>query len=228
MDFFDQEIDLEQELRLELEKLDQIYLSDYDPHNTSQLSDRMFSPGGDGQKTSRLSYSAYELAEAEIEKEELHDKLQLLLSKTEEYDRQFLELNKINFELKSRNEQYQRENERLLHYIQELEENQKNNNQNSNNSSPTNNGLKQRTEEEFRQLEFKLAETRSKLARTQQAYDDLSLAKDSALIELEKERMIRLHVEKERDAYSAAYEQSLLHFEKWTTKAKTKSKFSLV
>lgn len=232
MEYFSQEVDLEHELRMELEKLDQIFLSDHhlDATNTSTISDRVFSPG-------RLSYSAYEYAEAEIEKEEMHDKLQLLLSKTEDYDAKLLEMNKMNLELKSRNDQYQRENERLLHYIKELEENQqKNSNQNGTITSSTalvstgnprnNENGKQRTEEEFRQLEFKLAETRSKLARTQQAYEDLSLAKDSALIELEKERMIRIHAERERDAYSAAYEQSLLHFEKWTAKSKGGSRFA--
>jgi hypothetical protein len=117
----------------------------------------------------------------------------------------------------------QRENERLLQRIAELET--------LNSSKSVHPFEKQssslRSDGEFRELEFKLAETRSKLARTQQAYDDLSLAKDSALIELEKERMIRVHVEKERDAYSAAYEQSLLHFERWSTKTKLTSKFAL-
>jgi septal ring factor EnvC (AmiA/AmiB activator) len=221
-----EELDLDQELRLELEKLDQIFLVDtYDKsHSSPQKGSSL---GLDGDCTpfnrSRLSQSAFELAEAEIEKEELHDKLQFLLSKTEDYDRQLLDVTNLNFELKSRNEQFQRENERLLQRIAELET--------LNSSKSVHPFEKQssslRSDGEFRELEFKLAETRSKLARTQQAYDDLSLAKDSALIELEKERMIRVHVEKERDAYSAAYEQSLLHFERWSTKTKLTSKFAL-
>jgi chromosome segregation ATPase len=221
-----EELDLDQELRLELEKLDQIFLADTagNSHSSPQKGSSL---GFDGDGTpfnrSRLSQSAFELAEAEIEKEELHDKLQFLLSKTEDYDRQLLDVTNLNFELKSRNEQFQRENERLLQRIAELETLHKSKSVHSLEKQP----ISLRSETEFRELEFKLAETRSKLARTQQAYDDLSLAKDSALIELEKERMIRLHVEKERDAYSAAYEQSLLHFEKWSTKTKPTSKFAL-
>lgn len=206
MNYGGDEVDFENELKLELEKLDQIFL-------TKVNSENITSPPPSASKN-----VSYEEVEADIEKEQLHDKLQMLLSRTDDYDKQILELTRINFELKSRNEQLQRENERLLHRISDLEQNQLTNNLAQSTSNSHNN-------EDFRHMEFKLAETRSKLARSQQAYDDLILAKDSALLELEKERMIRLHIEKERDAYSAAYEQSLLHFEKWATK--TKSRFSV-
>ena len=43
---------------------------------------------------------------------------------------------------------------------------------------------------------------------------DQILAKDLLHKELEKERLIRQHIEKERDAFSAAYEASIRHFEK--------------
>lgn len=206
MDFGGDEVDFDNELKLELEKLDQIFL-------TKVHSENIISPPPSASKN-----ISFEEVEADIEKEQLHDKLQILLSRTDDYDKQILELTRINFELKSRNEQLQRENERLLHRISDLEQNHQ-----LVQATTVHNGCS--NNEDFRQMEFKLAETRSKLARSQQAYDDLILAKDSALLELEKERMIRLHIEKERDAYSAAYEQSLLHFEKWATKSK--SRFSV-
>jgi hypothetical protein len=64
--------------------------------------------------------------------------------------------------------------------------------------------------------DFKVAEARSKLARALQNLDDLTLIKDFALKQLEQEKLTRIHVEKERDAYMAAYEASLTHFDKWS------------
>jgi hypothetical protein len=204
MNYDNFETDFDQELKLELEKLDQIFLSNHEPSLPTHLNNSRTSAGG-GQST-------LDELEADIEKEELHDKLQAVLSQAEDHSKQIMQLTGVNMELKSRNDQLQRETERLLQRIADLEQNQ----------APVDSPRSHRTEEEFRQVEFKLAETRSKLARSQQAFDDLVLAKDSALLELEKERMIRLHIEKERDAYSAAYEQSLNHFEKWTSKSKSR------
>jgi AmiR/NasT family two-component response regulator len=76
-----------------------------------------------------------------------------------------------------------------------------------------------------RDLEYKLGEARSKLARTQQSLEDQILARELVEKELEKERLMRMHSEKERDAYSAAYEASLKHFERWSkTKLTRESK----
>jgi hypothetical protein len=84
------------------------------------------------------------------------------------------------------------------------------------------------TLEDIETLELLLGETRAKLASALLRVDDLTLAKDFALRQLDYERMLRLSMEKERDAYSAAYEASLQHSEKWAKdKVKHQTLFSL-
>jgi len=204
----DLDLALENELRLELENLDRIFMETTANSNSNANSGSPYNNPGNSPNTkpSRLSYSAYDLAEAEIEKEELQDKLRLILSKTEEFDKEFMELNEINHELKSKNEKITCENLQLKDTIQELE--QKLTNEAS---------LKaQEKTHEYQQLEFRLAETKSVLAKYLQLYEDMAMTKEIAVVELEREKLHRIHVEKERDAYSAAYEASLQHFEKWS------------
>lgn len=193
------EADLETELKLELEKLDRIFLEE---------------SGNWSQDASNISFRdtshRYELAEAESEKEELQDKLRLLTFKNEEYDRQLLELHQSNLELKSVNGKLNRENESLLQRIKVLEEAEIRLSKASSNDAAEKN-----FEQQLIQMEFKLAETRAKLARSEQHLEDQLLAKDLILKEYEKEKNARVHVEKERDAYSAAYQSSLQQFEKW-------------
>lgn len=180
----------------ELENIEKIF-NDNNDNNDSNVENVL--PG-------RKSLSAYELAVAEGEKEELEDRLHELLSKTEEYDSKLLQLNHANIDLVSQNSRLALENSMLRLQLEEALCQQ------SSAARPSG----QHTEKEYQEMEYRLAETRSKLARALQTFDDLSLAKDFAVKQLEQERLARVHVEKERDAYSAAYEASLTHFDKWS------------
>lgn len=202
-------MDLEKELLQELEKFDVIFAAQEATANASDAA------AGKSSRLSRGTISTYELAAAESEKEELQDRLRVLLSKTEDYDQHLRALHEENLALRSANEQLFQENQQLNQSLASHEQHRQQ-------QRPESAG-EEVDIEDFRLLEFKLAETRSKLARTQQLYEDLHLAKEHALREMEQERISRVHVEKERDAYSAAYEASLQHFEKWT-KAKVKPK----
>lgn len=194
----------EAELWSEFEKIEQML-----DGKSVQSMDSMDpdSPGRKIRPSPLRSRSAYELAQAEGEKEILEDRLHELLSRTDEYNSQLISLTNTNVDLVSKNEKLTKENDELkaqLVALQKLKIDTESNN----------------TEERFRLVEFKLAETKSRLARTLQTFDDLTLAKDFALKELEQERLMRIHAEKERDAYCAAYEASLSHFDRWTSKAK--------
>lgn len=226
------DLDLEQELQLELAKLDQMFFSgdDSDPDEESQDHDHHSSVTSgsntfgksSGNKYDEAAQVAFELAEAEIEKEELQDKLRLLLSKTEDFDSQLMQLHTENQDLFMRYTQVIRENERLKQEAAEMRQEklqaqiaQRTAEAAAKSTEEEAANATARSGEDFEALEFKLAETRAKLARYQQNLEDLTLAKDFTVKELEKERMTRIHIEKERDAYSAAYEASLQHLNKW-------------
>lgn len=230
------DLDLEQELQLELAKLDQIFFSTTDSFDEEgqngmfSLQNRSVSYDFTSPPQSKV---AYELAEAEIEKEELQDQLRILLSKTEDFDAQLLQLHAENQDLFTRYSQVVRENERLK---QESGDNRQVPSLETpltpvpttlpQAASPTvreNPPVGMVSEQEYQALEFKLAETRAKLARYQQHLEDLSLAKEVTVKELEKERLLRMKAEKERDAYSMAYEMSLKKIDHWAqTKALAK------
>jgi hypothetical protein len=193
--------DLERNLWLELENIDRIFNDSIEQTIICHEENPKF----------RKSYTAYELAEAEGEKEQLEDRLHELLFKTEDYDAKLLELTQRNLDLIAENEKLFYDNKILNEQITDL-----------NLAKPDSAKCNVRNED-FRDMEFKLAETRSKLARTLHALDDLTLIKDFSLKQLEQEKLARIHVEKERDAYSAAYEASLTHFDKWSrSKSSTK------
>ena len=59
-----------------------------------------------------------------------------------------------------------------------------------------------------------------------QAYEDLLLSKEDLARDLEIERLKLSHVERERDAFSAAYETSLTHFDKWMVVRKNSRSFA--
>jgi chromosome segregation ATPase len=230
------EFDLEQELQLELAKLDQIFFS------TSESVDEDGQNGLFSSQNHSVSYDccspqqskvAYELAVAEIEKEELQDQLRILLSRTEDFDAQILQLHAENQNLFAQYSQVVRENERLkqessdvrnvlspetplIHVSSTLLQ--------AVTSAPRDTPpIGMISEKEYQALEFMLAETRAKLARYQQHFEDLSLAKENTVKELNKERSMRKRIEKERDAYSAAYEMSLKKIDHWAqTKALAK------
>lgn len=190
------ETDLEAEIRMELEKLEQIFSEKVNDTDDSRP---------------KLSYSVYEFADAEGEKEQMQDKLHLLLSKTEEFDTQLCEMTIINNELKAQNKSLEIDNQRLRCQLDALKA-----------TAVTKCGIDDPCAEagtnadSGQSLKEMLTDMQSKLSRSEQAYDDICVAKDAAIKEFERERMLRIHIEKERDAYSAAYEASLNHFEKWT------------
>jgi DNA repair exonuclease SbcCD ATPase subunit len=186
---------LESELRRQLEDLDNMV-------NGS---------GGEGGVVSRRdAQSIFDLASAEGEKEALHDRLATLLARSEDFESQQASLR----ELASRNEELLRENAVLRKFREDYIEQQ----QSAADVAATRSKSSEDLEERYKELEFTLAETRSKLARAQQAQDDHLLARELAEKRLDQEKVGRSHAEKERDAYAAAYEASLKHFERWSNR----------
>ena len=59
------------------------------------------------------------------------------------------------------------------------------------------------------------------------AFEDVQLSKEELTKELELQKLKINHVERERDAYSAAYEASLKHLEKWASGRKNSVSKSL-
>jgi hypothetical protein len=187
---------LESELRRQLEDLDNMV-------NGS---------GGEGGAVSRRdAQSIFDLASAEGEKEALHDRLATLLARSEDFESQQASLR----ELASRNEELLRENAVLRKFREDYIEQQQSA---ADDVAATRSKSSEDLEERYKELEFTLAETRSKLARAQQAQDDHLLARELAEKRLDQEKVGRSHAEKERDAYAAAYEASLKHFERWSNR----------
>ena len=154
--------------------------------------------------------SPYELAEAEGEKEALQDRLHLLLARSDDMEH---EMNAAKLRLQSlitANETLSRENENLRKIGSEV-------------SNPDDGGG---NTSEYNALEYKFAVTRSNLARAQQVAEDQVLAREVIERELHHEQRRREHAEKERDAYSSAYEASLKHFERWSEKKQQQTKLS--
>jgi len=168
--------------------------------------------GGEG-----LTVSLFELRQAEEEMGVLKARLDHLLSSSEESAQKEEDLRGQNIALQKRNETLEREIEELKRSAGAATVHPA-----IVSSSPERVGDDTNAEEaeqkRYNELEFKLAETRGLLARALQAQEDSQLARELAEKRLEQERSIRLHAEKERDAYSAAYEASLKHFEKWSEK----------
>lgn len=190
---------LENELRRQLEDLDNIV------------------GGYDGEAANKRDEgNLFEIAAAEGEKEALHDRLQTLLARSEDFESQ----QSVLRELTLRNEELLRENG-ILRKFREDYISDFNSRQYSLQAPDT---AMPDLEEKYKDLEFKLAEARSKLARAQQAQDDHLLARELAEKRLEQEKLGRSHAEKERDAYAAAYEASLKHFERWSEKKIGQSK----
>lgn len=152
---------LEQELRLELERFEHLFDEDIEEASVSNLN-------------ISNSLNAFELAEAEGEKEFLQDKLALTLSKSEEQEKLLVEAEFKISNLAKRNLTLQEENDTLRHemmqmsklsYLQSLKEDQ------GGGQSPIADTSKP-SAADYSALEYMLAETRSKLARAQQAHED--------------------------------------------------------
>ena len=183
---------LENELRRQLGEIDSIVQGEGEDGLAGRRG------GGD-------ALSVFEQATAEGEREALQDRLASLLARSEDFETQQSTLR----ELAARNEELQRENTLLKKFRDEYIEEQK-----VAAAAAANSDL----EERYKDLEFKLAEARSKLARAQQAQDDHLIAREASDKLLEREKQRSAHLEKERDAYAAAYEASLKHFERWSQK----------
>ena len=120
----------------------------------------------------------------------LQDKLHDLLARSEDFDRQMCRLQLEILELQRRNEYLTRENETL----------------GAKNSSAI-----------VPNTDVNLAEAIKKLNQMQKLCEDQTIAKDLAEKELAKEKQKRRLAQKERDSYSAAYEASLRHYDRWAS-----------
>jgi hypothetical protein len=110
-----------------------------------------------------IVYSAFEFAEAESEKEELEDKLNLLLSKTEEFSSQINKMNAINADLLNRNKELMGENERLLSEVGAEYSAEYAGHSSAGYSGNVNNSITNSTGS--RAMELLLSETRAKLGK---------------------------------------------------------------
>jgi len=197
------------------------HFQDHLPAHLATPISHTFSPVYASRVTSPLSQNTtpksttvltvYELAAMEAEKEQLQDRMQLFMAKLEESEAKLLAANRANADLQRTNHSLTKENQILKSRLQEIDVQHQLELLKRNKSST----------EDFSEVEFKLAETRAKLARSQQAYEDVIITKDELAKDLEFERSKVGHIERERDAYSAAYEASLKHFEKWAAVRKS-------
>jgi len=182
------ESELEEEIRLELERLEQIFNEETNIESTASSTKV---------KPNRVSYSAYEYAEAEGEKEELEDQLRSLVSKTDDYSAKIENLSTVNADLRRINEQLQIENARLRSAGVER----------PHAVDARNVGL-----ESYSvlcpgsiALEHLLAETRTKLLLVESAYQDLLKVRDLSLQELDKERALRINAGRKCVAYTCLF-----------------------
>jgi hypothetical protein len=189
------ESDLEEEIRAELERLEQIF------NDESQLES--VNLHGGSLKPNRVSYSAYEYAEAEGEKEELEDKLNQLLSKADDWKSQIEYVSRLNAGL-------QAENLRLVKENASLRQGASSTNGTANVIIPLAANAEYKIETDIEAdrvyecfgslsqgsiaLELLLAEARARTASAEAALRDTETVKDAALQELEKERLLRIHV----------------------------------
>ena len=222
------EFDLEAELQLELEKLDLIFQEStgvsasnsldsvalsHSVHNTPGK----FLQGGDDEE---LAAARYELAEAEIEKEDLEDKVQLLRMKLEQYDTEMLSLTQQNLELRKINDTIKKDNEELLlrlgdreHQLSQLSlqmTDQSHTEQHHHNASISSllgspgglsTGLGSDDKPSYEVLEMKVK--------------TLVITSEILLRDLQKEKALRTRAEKEKEAYQKALDRTMKKVEEW-------------
>ena len=174
------ETELEEEIRTELEKLEQMFHDDTRIESCSVVNSPNLKPN-------RVSYSAYEYAEAEGEKEELEDKLKLLITKTEDFSTQMEHMQSINADLQYRNNNLMAENGHLYNKIKCIADQ-------TGTTAPLDCNIANPISPGSRALEMLLADTRAKLARMEASYQEMCLANDLVVQELENERALRVHV----------------------------------
>ena len=155
--------------------------------------------------------SPFELAEAEGEKEALQDRLHLLLARSDDMENEMSAVKLKLLSLSIANETLSQENATLRTIGSMV--------------STASEGSRS-SSSKYNDLEYRFAVTRSNLARAQQVAEDQVLAREVIERELHHEQRRREHAEKERDAYSSAYEASLKHFERWSEKKQQQTKLS--
>lgn len=204
---------LERELRDELEKFDHIFERgtqgeqeiDHAPQQQFQFNRR------NGPRT----LSAFELAQAEGDRECLEDRLDALTKDCEEKEKGLVEFRSKVAELTNQNAELQRNNDLLQFKLSQLSRDKEVSDEDIKHSS-----IDQTTQAQalYGELEHRLSETRAQLKSAQSKFLAQAQAQEAIEKELSAERIRRMHAEKERDAYALAYEVSLKHFEKWTQK----------
>ena len=135
------------------------------------------------------------------------------------------QVNAHNGELVRKNERLINESQSLRNQIIELKSSAAVNSMISKDMSKLVTGTVVEKDEFYADLEFKFAETRSELARMKEINDDLLAQLDNGANLLNEEKLRRIHSEKERDAYSSAYEASMVHFEKWVNDSRKNNLF---
>lgn len=207
---------------------------------------------GINNKVSSVTLSRAEIEESEAEKEALEERVNYLLTTSSQYNVQLNEITQENISLKllieslqidnnnlkkelelEKNKYNELEKEREKEKEKEKERENLNKNDQSLSSLSTENDEKLKdntydqlyTKESFEKLEFTLAETRSKLARSLQRIDDLMHQKESLMKQYEEDRIKLLQVEHVRNVYSHAYEESLKHFDKYRNDSEKKIDF---
>jgi len=167
-------IEIEHEVFFELEELERIideernnYMTD-GSHSVMKTPRRMDSDI----HIKLLNISSYELAAAEGEKEQLQDKINILLCKHEENQKQISQITHINQDLCHANKELAKENTDLKSQLVKHNAHQ--------------------TKEHSMEVLF--AEACIKLAQTEKILQDIQIANDSLKKELQHEQQLRIHV----------------------------------
>ena len=177
--------------------VDRIY---YKTLSVSPKSDANKSSTPSSSQKYRSALNAFELAEIEGESEELHDKMASLLGKSVESEQV---ITRLEGELKNLNIKF------------DLLEQENNILRTENSLAAFNNHRNHyQNEDEMKEsLEYKLAETKFRLARALTQLDDSKFSMETLEYELEKERKLRIRYEKERKIYEDAYVESIKYVE---------------
>ena len=168
-------------------------------NNASPFTPKNGTPTSSSQKY-RTTVNAFELAEVEGESEELQDRMASLLGKSVESEQVISRLEndlkslQIKFELLEQENNILRSEHNLANF--------------------THDRIQYQNEDEMKEsMEYKLAETKFRLARALTQLDDSKFSKETLEYELEKERKLRIRYEKERKIYEDAYVESIKYVE---------------
>lgn len=160
-----------------------------------------------------LPEHSFELAAAESERERLHDKLNDLSARVEELELHTKHQESIIAHLKKRN--------RDLETKLQDGDTYKGDESSSDISFSFQDIEKERGGQMYRlkckALELELQETKILLSQSQKKMEEANSAYQNASTDHQNEVSKRVHAEKQRDAYAAAYRQALQHIEKWSS-----------